>query len=215
MSLTTAEKTMSNKPHIVDTTAETPTPAPATPTDPFDLANLRIAPNFTEAAGVRKLLKMVPVRKPHRQEYIRVHANSTFRGDFAQIELKEDRESYLVAGADMMAALVDEITHVTLFTAINRQSVTFLWPIPLPKPEGREIVWHTSAREAAKEATDQWVKVSANMSLGAYDITVAEGIRNEPNWPAANFQELIRLAYRDRLITSLDHPVVKRLSGLV
>ena len=35
------------------------------------------------------------------------------------------------------------------------------------------------------------------MSLGAYDITVAEGIRTEPNWPAADFQELIRLAYRD------------------
>ncbi len=205
------------KPHIVtDTAVETSAPAAhATPPDPFDLANLRISPNFAEAAGVRKLLRTVPVRKPHRQEFIRVHANPTFRGDFAQIELKEDRELYLVAGPELMVALVNEITHVSIFTAINRQGVTFLWPVPLPRPDGKEIIWHTSAREAAREATDKWVKVAANMGLGAYDITVAEGIRTEPNWPDANFQELIRIAYRDRLITSLDHPVVKRLNGLV
>jgi len=78
-----------------DTTPGTPTPAPATPTDPFDLANLRISPNFAETAGVRKLLRTVPVRKPHRQEYIRVHANPNFRGDFAQIELKEAAKVFL------------------------------------------------------------------------------------------------------------------------
>jgi hypothetical protein len=35
----------------------------------------------------------------------------------------------------------------------------------------------------------------------------------EPDWPELPFQELVRIAHRDRMITSLDHAVVKRLRG--
>jgi hypothetical protein len=52
------------------------------------------------------------------------------------------------------------------------------------------------------------------MSLGAYEITVAESVIADPVWPELSYQELVRIAYRDRMITSLDHPVVKRLRGL-
>jgi hypothetical protein len=45
-------------------------------------------------------------------------------------------------------------------------------------------------------------------------ITVAAGEMAEPVWPDLSFQELVRIAYRDRMITSLDHAVVKRLRGL-
>src|SRR6516162_5223943 len=64
--------------------------------DPFDLANLRLAQNFNETAGVKKLLRTVPIRKPSKQDFIRVHADPAFRENFAIIELKEDREVYLV-----------------------------------------------------------------------------------------------------------------------
>jgi len=36
----------------------------------------------------------------------------------------------------------------------------------------------------------------------------------DPVWPELSFQDLLRIAYRDRMITTLDHPVVKRLRGL-
>jgi hypothetical protein len=62
-------------------------------------------------------------------------------------------------------------------------------------------------------AMDRWLRVQANMSLGAYEITVAASPMAEPLWPNPSFQELVRIAYRDRMI-SLDHPVVKRLRGL-
>jgi hypothetical protein len=51
------------------------------------------------------------------------------------------------------------------------------------------------------------------MSLGAYEITVAESVMAEPVWPDLSYQELVRIAYRDRMIAALDHPVVKRLRG--
>jgi hypothetical protein len=43
---------------------------------------------------------------------------------------------------------------------------------------------------------------------------VAESTMSEPVWPEASFQDLVKLAFRDRLITKLDHPVIKRLRGL-
>ena len=38
--------------------------------DPFDLDNLRLSQSFTETAGVRKLLKTVPVHKPNPQDFV-------------------------------------------------------------------------------------------------------------------------------------------------
>src|SRR5262245_20248136 len=68
------------------------------PYDPFDIENLRIDQSFVTAAGVKKLLTMVPVRKPHRQELVRVHPDEVYRVQAAVIELKDDREIYLVIG---------------------------------------------------------------------------------------------------------------------
>ena len=59
-----------------------------------------------------------------------------------------------------------------------------------------------------------WVRVKANMSLGAYETTAAESLIPEPEWPQQSFQELLRIAFKDRLVDRLDHPVVKRLRGL-
>jgi len=39
---------------------------------------------------------MVPVRKPHRQELVRVHPDESYRMNASVIELKDDREVYLV-----------------------------------------------------------------------------------------------------------------------
>jgi hypothetical protein len=71
-----------------------------------------------------------------------------------------------------------------------------------------------SQREAAELAMSKWTRVKANISLGAYEMSTAEGVMAEPVWPDATFQELLKIAFRDRMITSLDHLVIKRLRGL-
>ena len=43
----------------------------------FDLSRLRLSQNFSEKVGVRKALLTVPVRKPGRQDFIRVHPGRT------------------------------------------------------------------------------------------------------------------------------------------
>jgi hypothetical protein len=92
--------------------------------------------------------------------------------------------------------------------------VLFLWPVTIPPPDGRMNEWWRSVREGAELATMRWVRLKASMSLGAYEIFEAQSTMADPEWPELSFQELVRIAFRDRLIDNVDHPVVRRLRGL-
>ena len=58
-----------------------------------------------------------------------------------------------------------------------------------------------------------WIRMKSNMSLRAYEIFQAENSIPDPTWPEQSFGELLRIAFRDRLINTIDHPAVKRLRG--
>jgi hypothetical protein len=129
------------------------------------------------------------------------------------LELKEDRETYLVQ-RDLWPDLATESTFGprALFAAVNTQGVVFVWPIRLPGPDGKIDEWNRSALEAATRAQDKWHRVQANMSLGAYEVSSSE-FNKSPAWPSVSFQELLRVAFKSCFIDTLDHPVLKRLRG--
>jgi hypothetical protein len=207
------------KPHIVtesdapsdDVSATMSAPTTSVPEDPFDLTKLRLDQSFVESAGVKRLLTTVPVRKPNPQDFVRVHPSPEYRAALAVIELKEDREIYLLT-PPIARELPGEFAMCMMFTTINRQGVIHLWPVRLPAPDGRTMEWHRSAMDAADMAMRRWIRIKANMSLGAYEIVEA-ATTAEPEWPAVTFQELLRIAFRDRLVDRLDHAVIKRLRG--
>jgi hypothetical protein len=114
----------------------------------FDPSRLRLSQNFSESVGVKKALLTVPVRKPGRQDFVRTHPDDSFRLETAVIELKEDRETYLI-DPELWHELPGEIVPKVLFTTINRQGVLSLWPIRLPREDGRHDEWNRSALEAA------------------------------------------------------------------
>ena len=182
--------------------------------DPFNPTNLRLSQSFVETAGVKKLLTTIPVRKPSPQDFVRVHPDPAYRENFPIIDLKDDREEYIVV-ADLVPLLIGEFVTKTLFTAINRQGTVFFWPVRLPSPDGKNLDWWRSSREAAELAMKSWIRVRANMNLGAYDIFEAESVIPDPEWPQLGFWELIKIAFRDHLVDRIDHPVIKRLRGQV
>ena len=180
--------------------------------DPFDLAKLRVGQDFLETTNVKKLLTTVPIRKPNKQDFVRVHPSPQFRDLFAVIELHDERETFIVNLAEV-PDLETECFVATFFTAINRAGVLFLWPVRVPATEGRTNDWHVSAATAAQQAMTRWVRVKANMNLGAYEVFQAESAIPDPVWPDHSFAEIARIAFKDRLITTADHPVIKRLRG--
>jgi len=181
--------------------------------DPFNPTNLRLSQSFVETAGVKKLLTTIPVRKPSAQEFVRVHPSPDYRENFPIIELKDERE-YIVT-ASLVPELIGEFVIKTLYLAINRQGTLSFWPVRLPGPDGKDMNWWKSGREAAALAMKDWVRVKANMNLGAYDIFKAASVISEPDWPTLGYWELIKIAFRDHLIDRIDHPVIKRLRGQV
>lgn len=183
--------------------------------DPFDPEALRLSQDFSSSLGVKKALLSVPVRRPSREWFVRVHPDEAYRLQTAVVELKETREVYLVSPA-LWSGLAGESTFSprALYTAVNRQGVVFLWPIRLPGPDGRVDEWSRTALEAADLATRTWVRLQANMSLAAYDVTYAERLP-DPEWPDLPFRELLRIAFKDRFIPSIDHPVLRQLRGEV
>ena len=180
----------------------------------FDPSNLRLSQNFSESAGVKKLVTTIPVRKPNKQDFVRVHPDAAYRLETVILEFKEERETYLVA-PELWSELPSELTPKVLFTAINRQKVLFVWPIRLPGEDGRHDEWNASALEAADMAQKDWVRVSANMSLGAYEVYQATGDLPDPEWPEMDFTKILEIAFKGRFIEDLDHPALRRLRGEV
>src|SRR4051812_31450378 len=79
-----------------DNAAERPAILPAPKADPFDPANLRLTQNFGQIGGVRRQIFTVPVRKPTKEEFVRVHSDPAYTLDTLILELKDSRESYII-----------------------------------------------------------------------------------------------------------------------
>ena len=72
---------MSEKPKLVEQVS-TDTNAPSAP-DPFDAKALALPPDFFAAGGASNPKpKNVQVRKPHNQEWIRVHPDPDYRCNY-------------------------------------------------------------------------------------------------------------------------------------
>jgi hypothetical protein len=188
--------------------------APADAPDPFDPAALRLSGDFTAALGVKKALLTVPVRKPDKTWFVRVHPDPEYAFQTYVIELKEERETYLV-DRRLWNELAGEATFSprALFPALNRQNVLFLWPVRLPGPDGKLDTWSQTALEAAGLARTKWCRVTANMALGGYEVFYATGDIPAPDWPAVPIDDLLRTAFKDHYISTLSHPVLRRLRG--
>jgi hypothetical protein len=183
--------------------------------DPFDPASLAISGDMAAELGVKKLLVSVPVRKPSRQEFFRVDPRPNYQMNTAVLELRDERETYLIA-PQMRAAIPGEIKPVTLRLCANRTGVVFLWPIPLPAEDGRSNRWHEVARRAAELAERRWVRLVLNMAAGAYEIFEAQAEIGEPEFPDKSFRDLLELGFGEgRLIDRPDHGVIQRLMGQV
>lgn len=210
---------------VISTTAdssepqETPAAVSSAPTsqsvapDPFDPAQFAANSTVLGGVGVTKELVTCPVRKPNKQEFVRVHPSADYRLRVHILELKDEREVYLVLPA-IAAELPGETRTVSLRLAVSRQGAVFLWPVPEPSLDGRELAWHTSARTAAAKGETHWVRVVANMPQGSYDVFTAPGTLGTPVWPDKTLRDILSIAFGDSfIIRDAGHPVIKRLLG--
>jgi hypothetical protein len=180
--------------------------------NPFDPKRLRIGQRASEGQDVRRVLVSVLVRKPNRQEFIRTHPESEMWMEAAILEFKQDRQSFIVSPA-LAPYLPGEAVAKLLIPTITNHGALFLWPIKLPDEQGRLDEWNSVAQEAAQRAQAKWIRLMANMGAGTYDVLEAAGNFPDPVWPQKSLQELLEIAFKGRIIDSMDHPVLRRLRG--
>ena len=184
---------------------------PAEGSVPPDLEALRLPQNFAANIGVKRVLTSVAVTKPRKGWFVRTRPGDDWRAQFAMIERKEEGECYVVR-PELAADLTDDVKQYMLVTSINRHGTIFLWPARLPNGS-RQDTWADSALAAVTHAETSWLRVDANMRAGAYDVSIATAPLPEPEWPEESFDQLFRLAFRDMVIETLDHPVIRQLRG--
>jgi hypothetical protein len=178
--------------------------------DPFDPETLRIGAGAE--IGIEKVLTAVPVRKPTRNEWVRVHPDFTVDLFLYERESDMDKESYLVT-PEVQHLLASELRPVRLFVAINKRGTVFLWPIKLPGDNDRLRRIAETALQAAEQAKDLWVRVMWSRDLGGYEMYRAKGDLGTPQWPDKTLRDLIEIAFRYNLIDREDHPVIRELAG--
>ena len=98
--------------------------------DPFDPAAVRISPDYG-AVGVKRVLTSVRVGKPGGQEFVRTCPAPEYRVEVGLLELKQDREHYLV-----MPAMHAEMVLVRLYLAISCGGAVFSGRCACPDPTG-------------------------------------------------------------------------------
>lgn len=185
-------------------------PAKPAPDGLTDWDSLKVSQDFEPLTGT-KILTTVPVRKPHRQWFFQTHPSAEWHYPAYTLEDQEDGQLYLV-DRPLWSVLDGEIVFKTMVAAVNRQGTFFFWPVRMSSPNGRKDEWGRTAREFAKMAMGKWVRVTPNMDLGAYQVTVARG-GPEAVWPNLEFPKLLEIAFRDKIIRDFDHPLLKRLRG--
>jgi hypothetical protein len=178
-----------------------------------NLDALRLSPEAASVVGASEVLSHVPIRKPNRHEFVRTPLDPAMWFSTGIFEDKEERETFFVTPA-MRGGVGGRDKPVLLVPAMTRQNVMLLWPLKLPTEGQRHNDWVETARQAAELAKSKWVRLAADMSLGGYRIYVVEGELSEPVWPYKPLNEIMQIAFRDRVVDSVEHPVVRRLRGL-
>jgi len=190
------------------------------PVDPFDPASLRLTQDFLKTGGVAKHYTTIPARKPGAAEWFRLHPAADYRLDTLILEMKSEGvvggETYLIAPhLHGELAAMPMVSARRLYFGVTRLGTPFVWPVRLPSADGRPNSWTESALEAVAAALKNWIRLEAVMSAQGYVFYTPLKELAEPKWPDMTFAAALRLAYRDRLIDSMDHILLQKLRGEV
>jgi hypothetical protein len=178
-----------------------------------NLAALRLTHDEAGQIGTAEVLAHVAVRKPSSSEFVRVNPDPEM-SIATSIFVDPEREVFLVM-PELRDILVAGVKSMQLVTVVNQRGSVMLWPIALGDGTGRRNAWHETAREAAELAKTEWVKIVSDMPSGCYRIYKALGPLPDPVWPNKSLSELLRLAFRNRIVDHTDHPIVKQSLGLI
>lgn len=196
------------------TDPEAPSVAAEPELDPFDEKRLLLAQADPTAAGVEEKRYDVKYRKPPSDAFFMVHSDPAYTITIGTLELTGRDEAFFV-DPSLWAALAGEkhFSYRRLHCCVTVAGDVFLWGLRIPDPDKKEQQWVKIPWCAAEDAKSGWVRLYWDESQRKHRVKVAKSQHSVPQWPRESLKELMKLAFSDSLIMSLDHPVLRRLRG--
>lgn len=156
------------------------------------------------------------IKKPSKDTFIRTKPMKDWAA-VCTIEIKNGGGFYVVHPQLFDEPFIKEESMVSerfLVPTVDRSGEVFLWPLRMPGGLDRVDHWADSAIEIAKEAASSWTRVIADMNAGRYKGLIAQGTLPEPDWGSESSHELVERAVRGRVISNMQHSVIKNLKGI-
>ena len=183
------------------------------PEDAQDFESLWVAPGLNDGI-VAATFHSVPVDKP--KTFFRTHPDSAYRRRTEiythKIEGVVGEQHFIVAPP--MRGMIDGARPCTLVCVIYRDGTPRLWPIKFPKESERDNEAWISARVAAKNGLDGWVRI-VWVGRQYQTRTPPAGYAPDPDWSKLPpFQELVNLAFGAHgIIRDKSHPIYREQMG--
>jgi hypothetical protein len=183
--------------------------------DPFDTASKRRPLNFKEADDVERVLTDLPVEKPDREAWFRVHPE--YVKDAYVIELKSEGGRFYLLSDEVAQDLCDRgeatLQRRLFYLAITRKARLFLWGVRVPLDEDKPpLSWMKPPLEAARLAKTAWVRMAWSEGQKKQVVDVSK-VADVPRWPDRSFRDLVALAFEGFYIDTPDHPKLKEVRG--
>lgn len=160
----------------------------------------------------REVLHTVELGRPKPKTYFRVHPDAAHCIDAMILEFAG--EQYIVSKS-IQEALAPELTEKRLYLWVTQDRNLGIWPIKVPR-QGDSKGWidpySRSALKAARIGMGAWISIRTNHRLKQYEVFQASWDL-APEWPSNDFSQLLMLAFEDRILETMDDPIVKEVLG--
>ena len=193
----------------------TPDPLPAEKlmeddVDEFSPENLRLLNKIDLRNLVTAELVELPARKPKKDEWFRVHPDYQQQGGI--LELDSERKEFWVNTKMQAQVMGDPCFSLRLCVlCVNRHGVPFIWPVKVSGKAGSDKFVKVPLAAMAY-GRDKWTRLYWSAEKFEHQVETNE-LLDVPKFPDRPFPELLRLAFKDAMITTLDHPAFLELKG--
>jgi len=167
--------------------------------------------------GVKRIYLQITVGRPKKHEFFQVRTGDKWTMSPVGIYREQGEfgsDTYVIM-PEMYEAMEGLVAFHRLYLAVTRQDKPYVWPVRLPDESGKDNAWHSSAREAVERAKKQWIRLVPNQNVGAYELVVAENQKYQPKWPDISFLQIINRAFKGRIVRDSEHPIVRKIRGVV
>jgi hypothetical protein len=158
------------------------------------------------------LRRPIVCRDPAKDEWFRVKSGKERRAVTPALRHPDTGEVY-IASTDLWPMLASKLLWVGPRVCINNQGEIFVWAVPFPPIVGGARIWPGPAGIVADLAEMKWCRASLDSENGQYTVATLSTRANppEPIWPDIDYLDAADAAFRDRLIMTPDHPLLRGL----